>query len=180
MDIDPDALQYEAFKETLRVRDFDSGSKDLDDFLNTEEVEAYEDEGLGRTTLVFYRGELVAYFTTSFDGLRVEYLKTWKSFTRLAEFKLEVVPAVKIGRLAVQRAWQSKGIGRHLIRWVAGMALELGGTSGVRLLIVQAKKESIPFYEKCGFQLTVETKRERKRENNRTMFFDLHSIADVA
>lgn len=59
------------------------------------------------------------------------------------------------------------------------MALETKGKMGVRLIILQAKPESIQFYERCGFQLTFETKRE-KRRRNRTMFLDLHAIEDVA
>lgn len=174
-----DRLSVEPFWETQRVRNFDCGNEDLNDFLNTEEVERYEQEGLGRTYLVFYEGKPVAYFTVSFDGLRVEYLRTWKSFSRLAEMKLETIPALKIGRLAVDSRYQSRGIGRALVNYIAGMALETKGKMGVRLMILQAKPESIEFYGKCGFQLTVETRRERGRRN-RTMFFDLHALEDVA
>lgn len=174
-----DDLQIEPFLETRSVETFDCGNKDLNDFLNTEEVETYEEEGLGATHLVYFKGELVAYFTVSFGSLYVEYLKSWKSFSRMAQLKIDSIPAVLIGRLAVARAFQGRGIGRALIRYVAGLALETRGLMGVRLIILQSKPESIEFYLKCGFQLTVATKRERKHIN-RTMFFDLHAIADVA
>lgn len=177
--IAPDQLRIERFLETRKVQSFDCGNKDLNDFLNTEEVAKYEKEGLGRTYLVYYDGELVAYFTVSFDSLRVEYLQTVKSFSELAEMRLEALPAVKIGRLAVDTNHQSLGIGRMLVRYIAGMALEMGGKMGVRLLVLQAKPESIPFYEKCGFKLTYETKRERGRLN-RTMFLDLFGIQGIA
>lgn len=77
VDVSPIKLRIEPFLETQRVRSFDCGNADLNDFLNTEEVENYEKEGLGRTYLVFYDGDAVAYFTISSDGLRVEYLKKW-------------------------------------------------------------------------------------------------------
>jgi len=175
----PDELKIERFLETRNVQSFDCGNKDLNDFLCTEEVKRYEDEGLGRTYLAYYRGSLVAYFTVSFDSLRVEYLKTVKSFSKLAEMKLEALPAVKIGRLATDRQFQNMGIGRLLIKYIAGMALEMGGKMGVRVLVLQAKPESIPFYEKCGFQLTREVKRERGRRN-RTMFLDLYHVAEAS
>lgn len=43
-------LRFEPFTETVQVRSFDSGSKPLDDFLNTEEVAEYQREGRGVTT----------------------------------------------------------------------------------------------------------------------------------
>lgn len=176
--VTPDELRIEPFLETRKVQTFDCGDKDLNDFLNTEEVARYEREGLGRTYLVYYQGNLVAYFTVSFDGLRTEYLRTVKSFSKLAEMHLEALPAVKIGRLAVDRNFQNLGIGRLLTKYIAGMALELGGRMGVRLLILQAKRGSIPFYEKFGFRLTDEVGRERKGRRNRTMFMDLFSVPD--
>jgi GNAT superfamily N-acetyltransferase len=177
--IDPETLKYRPFKETQRVRDFCCGAPDLDEFLNTDEVEEYDNEGLGRTMLVYRNGDLVAYFTISSEGLRIEYLRTWKSFSRMSEMRMESIPAVKIGRLAVSRAWQKKGVGRALIDHIAGMALVMGQQFGVRLLLVESKKSAEPFYIKCGFELTVPTRRQRSRAN-RTMFFDLAKIKDVA
>ncbi|HLA82585.1 MAG TPA: GNAT family N-acetyltransferase [Thermoleophilia bacterium] len=170
----------ERFVETRKVESFDCGNSDLNDFLCTEEVSEYEAEGLGRTYLVYYQGDLVGYFTVTNDSLRVEYLKTVKSFSKFAEKSLEALPALKIGRLAVAREHQRKGFGRLIIKYIAGMAVQLGASTGIRLLVLQAKPESIDFYEKkCGFELTRETKRERGRRN-RTMFLDLYAIADVA
>ena len=173
--ISEDALRIERFVETRNVESFDCGDKDLNDFLCTEEVVRYEQENLGRTYLAYGQGDLVAYFAVSSDGLRVEYLKTVKSFSKLARMKLETLPALKIGRLAVDVRYQNRGVGRLLIKHIAGMAMEIGRGTGIRLLILQAKPQSVSFYEKCGFQLTYEVKRERGRRN-RTMFLDLYKI----
>jgi len=177
--IDPRTLKFRPFKGTQGVRNFSCGAKDLEEFLNTDEVEEYENEGLGRTVLVYRNGDLVAYFTVSSEGLRIEYLRTWKSFSRMSEMRMESIPAVKVGRLAVSKDWQGKGIGRALIGHIAGMALVMGQQFGVRLLIVEARKESEDFYLKCGFELTVPTKRQRTRIY-RTLFFDLAKVKDIA
>ncbi len=176
--VDPARFRVEPFHETQRVKGFTCGNKDLDDFLNTKEVEEFDEAGLGKTYLVFYDGELIAYYTISNDSLRAEYLKTVKSFSKAAEEKVEAFPAVKIGRLAVAKAWQSRGVGRHLLADIAAEALFQGQRSGVRLLILEAKPDAIPFYEKCGFKLTRETKRERNRKN-RTMFLDLQAMDEL-
>ena len=172
-------LDIQPFWETEQVHAFDCGNEDLNDFLSTEEVRRYEQEMVGKTYLVFHKGRLVGFFTVSQGGLRIEYLRKWKSFSRMSEMKLEAIPALVIGRLAVDGGHQGRGIGRALIKYIAGMAIETQGKMGVRLLILQAKPESIEFYMKCGFQLTVPTARERKRKN-RTMFFDLSSIDEIA
>lgn len=113
--IDPALVSYEPFKEKGRVRRFTCGHPDLDSFLNTEEVEEYERENLGRTTLVYYDGQLVAYYTISSDGLRLEYIqskKISKSHVKSGKEVVETIPSLKIGRLAVQSEFQNSGIGR--------------------------------------------------------------------
>ena len=170
-----DDLDIEPFLETHQVQAFDCGNKALNDFLSTEEVRKYEHERVGRSYLVFHKSDLAAYFTVSQGGLRTEYLKTWKSFSRMAEMRLDAIPALTIGRLAVDVRYQKRGVGRALINFIAGMALEAQGKIAVRLIVLQAKPASVDFYKKCGFELTVETKRERRRLN-RTMFLDLAAL----
>jgi len=173
--IDLTEMRVMPFKENQDVKNFTCGNRDLDEFLTTAEVMRYEAQGFGWTYLVYYQGGLVAYFTICNDGLRVEYLRKTRSFSKSAEKIVDSFPAVKIGRLATAKGWQNQGIGRNIVVYIAKLALESGAKSGVRLLIVEAKRESIPFYEKCGFELTFETARERRKEN-RTMFLDLQGL----
>lgn len=176
--INPSKLKVEPFRETRDVKAFTCGDKDLDDFLTTAEVTTYESQGLGRTYLAYYDGTLVGYFTISNDSLRIDYLRKRKSFSIPSKKIVDAYPAVKIGRLATAKEWQNKGIGRYVMGYIAKIALESGAKSGVRLLVLEAKPYSVPFYEKCGFELTFETKRERGKVN-RTMFLDLQSVEDL-
>jgi len=157
---------------------FRCGDDALDKFLTTHEVVAFEEAGLGRTYLTFYDGILVAYHTLSNDSLRIEYLRTVKAFDRAVDEEMGVFPGIKIGRLAVARAWQNRGVGRHLISLIVSEALQQGQRSGVRLLILEAMPEAVAFYEKCGFRLTKQTRRERGKRN-RTMFLDLRPLEDL-
>jgi len=172
--IDEAKLEFERFSvENADVKNFTCGNKDLDDFLTTDEVEFYEKENLGKTFLVYYEHELVAYFTMSMDSLRREYVKrmTKRDFVK----KVEEIPAMKVGRLAVATEHQNKGLGRAIVRYIMGKALSVGAGVGCRLIIVQAKPGAIDFYEKSGFELTKSVRRERGRRS-RTMFFDLHAL----
>ena len=166
------SLRVEPFQPTRDVGSFDCDDKDLNEFLAKDQVSRYEAEGLGSTYLVYLQeeGRLVAYFTVCTDTLRVEYLKTVKSFRPLSGIELESIPSVKIGRLAVDKRYWGRNIGTHLLHYIAGMVMETG--IAARLLTLQATPRSVAFYQKMGFEMTTETRRERNRAN-RTMFFDL-------
>lgn len=170
-------LEFGPFVNSGQVQGFYCGTKSLDDFLNTQEVRKYQEEGLGETTLVYHQGELIGYYTVCPDGLRIELTKTYKSFSKWQELKITSIPAVKIGRLAVQEELRGRGIGSLLVRHIAGYALSTYGNS-VRLLILESEPDSVAFYERIGFQLTHMTKRERNKDN-RTMFLDLQPLREA-
>jgi GNAT superfamily N-acetyltransferase len=175
--IDPERLVVTPFKrETKGVKDFDCGSKPLNDFLCTSEVERYERLKLGRTYVVYYEGDLVGYFTISSGEIRASYLSGTR-FQRLqhrAEYIVEKIPGLKIGRLAVDKRFQNIGIGRALVAIIAGIARQAGEFMGLRLLIVQSKPESMRFYQRMAFVQVVSAK--EKRRIHRTFFLDVYSI----
>jgi GNAT superfamily N-acetyltransferase len=174
--VDPGLFSYEPFKELGQVRNFSCGEPDLDAFLNSEEVEEYERESLGRTFLAYYNGALAGYYTISTDGLRLEYIQSRKypkSHVKRGKELVETVPSLKIGRLAVHTEFQGKGVGRILIRRISAIATL--SVPAVRLLVVNSKEKSIPFYTKCGFRFTLPVGHERGRKL-RTMYLDLLGV----
>ena len=54
---------------------------------------------------------------------------------------------VVLGRMAVEKAWRNKGIGRSLILIAIDEAKKLGGN----FLIAHAQLQALAFYEKTGF-----------------------------
>jgi ribosomal protein S18 acetylase RimI-like enzyme len=173
-------LKFEPFKsDTTLVKSFDCESKELNDFLCTDEVENFENELLGKTTLVFCNGALVGYYTLYSTMLRLDYLKSYKSFSKLGELHSDGVPSLAIGRLAVDKEWKDQGIGSYIILKIAMDALYDPNRPGARLLLVQAKEKAFPFYIKLGFQFVSDTKSELKRykaKGTRTMFLDLAAL----
>ena len=61
------------------------------------------------------------------------------------------VPALRLARLAVQRAEMRQGIGSKLLRKVCALAWELAEKFGCVGIVVDAKPESISYYEQYGF-----------------------------
>ena len=167
-------LRVERFTENLNVKSFDCGDRDLNDFLSTDEVAKYEAEGLGKTHLVYWQpeGKLVAFFTISNESLRLEYLKSVKGFSIPGEIRVESIPEIKIGRLGVSVEFQKRGIGTHVLRYIAGLALSR--PAATRILFLEAYPASVEFYEKFDFEQVV----HHRFMDRRTimMYFDLRRL----
>lgn len=91
------------------------------------------------------------------------------------EYRYPSYPAVKIARLAVDRRYQGRGLGRQLVEFSLGLMKDLiCPTVGCRFAVVDSKQASVDFYERCGFtMLDTEDNRERSQP---VMFIDLHKI----
>lgn len=90
-----------------------------------------------------------------------------------ATIKYEAFSAVKIARLAIDQSLQSKGFGRKLLDWcINHVQLTVMPNIGCRFLVVDAKRDSIGFYEKNGFTLLDTT--SNHTDEHPLMFFDLH------
>lgn len=88
--------------------------------------------------------------------------------------KYDVFPAVKIARLAVDKSVQGRGLGTILLDWcVSHIRLAIMPNIGCRFLVVDAKKDSIEFYQKAGFVL-LDTETNHSAEHP-LMFFDLYA-----
>jgi GNAT superfamily N-acetyltransferase len=171
--IDPDRLRYVPFSRGAAVRLFKSRSADLDDFIQSTDVEDYEEDGFGKSYLVYFESDLVAYFTICNDGLRFEYLERVKGFSKVPVKVVGTIPSVKIGRLATDHRFERKGIARTIINYVAGLALH--SSAAVRLIILESKEDSQGFYLRAGFSFARPIKRERGRRH-RTMLLDLQEL----
>lgn len=171
-------LDFASFHNSARVRDFCCGDKDLDDFLNTEEVAEYERERFGKTWLVFIQGDVVAYYTVAPGSLHTDHIKVGqKSFQTKRNVKIEEYPALKLGRFAVRQDLQRKGLGTLLMDHIKGLALTW--EFPCRLIILNAASDdAIKFYHSCGFVLS-KAHRQRNRIQ-KIMFYDLEVIRDIA
>lgn len=93
----------------------------------------------------------------------------------IEDYAYQDLPAVKIGRLAVDRRNQKNNLGRDLVAMAIALARsEIMPRVGCRFLVVDSKKDSIGFYKKCGFRL-LDTENNTKRENP-VMFLDLWKL----
>lgn len=134
----------------------------------------YESASLARTYVVLERPNdtRIAYITLACSEVT--------SNDKLVQgdglhFPFDTYPAIKIARLLVDERYRGNGhsIGRRLVNFAQGVAREdICPAVGCRFVVVDAKQESIGFYEKCGFTL-IDTAENRQRPAP-VMYLDLH------
>lgn len=155
------------------LKSFSCGHADLESFLTDDALDLQE-QGMARTYIYvtsaigtapaivgsgikFGEGVVVGdIVVTGYVSLltdAVELQTRERSKLALPSQGVPVVPAVKIGRLAVMSARQrgEARVGTALVRHAHQLAYSLSGTVGCRLLTVDAKHGSVEFYEKLGF-----------------------------
>jgi GNAT superfamily N-acetyltransferase len=129
-----------------RIDSFDSGDSQLDDWLKRRALKN-ELEGASRT-YVLCVGELVVAYYCLANGAVAQTAATG----RVRRNMPDPIPVMVIGRLAVDRHWQGKGIGRALLRDAILRTLQASEIAGIRAILVHAISEDAKqFYEKCGF-----------------------------
>jgi len=84
-------------------------------------------------------------------------------------------PAIKIARLAVDRRVRGVGLGEGLVNLCLAIASEhVAPNVGCRFVVVDSKKEAVPFYDRLGFTM-LDTPANREREEP-VMFVDLGKV----
>ncbi len=132
------------------VSHFDNGKHpSLDAWLKSR---ALASEGMSARTYVFCAGaapqRVVGYYAISTAMEQRISLPTAK----LRRAMPDQVPLLLIGRLAVDRQYQGKGLGADLLCDGVRRCLEVSEIAGVRAIITHAiDEDAVRFYQHCGF-----------------------------
>ncbi|GAB4306501.1 MAG: GNAT family N-acetyltransferase [Oscillatoriaceae cyanobacterium] len=136
----------EKLNSSHQIDNFDSGNSQLNDWLKRRALKN-ESGGASRTYVVCVGQVVIAYYCLA-NGAVAQTIATGKVRRNMPE----PIPVMVIGRLAVDRHWQSQGIGRALLRDAILRTLQAAEIAGIRAILVQAiSEEAKQFYEKCGF-----------------------------
>ncbi|GAB6040162.1 GNAT family N-acetyltransferase [Endothiovibrio diazotrophicus] len=125
---------------------FDSESDSLDEWLVRRALKN-ETSGGSRTYVVCDGLEVVGYYAIAAGSVaRAE------TPGRISRNQPAPVPAVILGRLAVDRNWKGRGIGRGLLKDATLRSLNVSRQIGARALLVHALDEqAAAFYRHHGF-----------------------------
>jgi GNAT superfamily N-acetyltransferase len=125
---------------------FDSGVPALDDWLKRRAL-ANERAGGSRTYVVCAGGRVVGYYALATGGVAQE-----AATGRVRRNMPDPVPVMVLGRLAVDRVYQDRGLGAGLLRDALLRTMQAAELGGIRAILVHAiSEEAKRFYERHGF-----------------------------
>ncbi|WP_294257253.1 GNAT family N-acetyltransferase [uncultured Sphingomonas sp.] len=145
-------------------------------FIQTKAM-AFERQSLSRTYGIFgaETKNLRAYMTLVCGEVAIGEEDPVPIDNEGVDFNYKHFPAVKIARLAVDRRLQGLGVGQKLVNVALGVAKgTICPVVGCRFMMVDSKRQSVGFYEKCGFTV-LDTVGNRGRDAP-VMFIDLSKI----
>jgi GNAT superfamily N-acetyltransferase len=132
-----------------QIETFDSGNSQLDEWLKRRALKN-ESEGASRTYVLCDRQAVIAYYCLA-NGAVAQTSATGKVRRNMPD----PIPVMVIGRLAVDRNCQGRGIGRALLRDAIHRTLQAAEIAGIRAILVHAISEDAKqFYQKCGFTVS--------------------------
>jgi GNAT superfamily N-acetyltransferase len=126
--------------------DFSSGQAPLDDWLKRR-ARANQVSGASRTYVVCGEKRVIGYYALASGVVMVE-----SAPGRFRRNMPNPIPVAVLARLAVDRAWQGRGIGRALFRDAALRVAHAADAIGIRGIVVHAiSEEAKNFYLALGF-----------------------------
>jgi len=153
------------------LKGFKNQVKELEDFLK-EDAFSNQKLKISTTYLLFHEDKeqryLAGYVTLLADSIRIYKDRALKQFFENKGVEYNSLPAIKIGRIAVDKRLQKRGYGKNLIKFSMYTALNLSESIGCRFLTVDAKLNAKSFYKKHGFKVLI------KRDKTTIMYLDLY------
>ncbi len=129
-----------------QVADFASGVASLDDWLKRR-ARANQSSGASRTYVVCDGDRVVGYYALASGGIAVQDVPG-----RFKRNMPDPIPVVVLARLAVDSAYQGRGLGRALFRDSAQRVVYAADAIGIRGVVVHAISEQAKaFYLALGF-----------------------------
>jgi len=125
---------------------FDCGDAELNKWLKEK---AILNEGEASRTYVIATDDkvVIAYYSLAYGSISREL-----AISKVKRNMPDPIPAMLVGRLAVDTKWHGTGLGRGMVRDAVIRTLEASKVAGLKALFVHAiSPEAKAFYSKCGF-----------------------------
>jgi len=136
----------EPLTESHRLDAFCCGEDSLDEWL-LRRAWTNQVSGASRTYVLCHGVQVVGYYALAFGSITVD-----NAPGRFRRNMPDPIPVAVLARLAVDRAWQEKGIGRALFRDAARRVAHASSVIGIRGIVVHAiSEEARSFYVALGF-----------------------------
>ena len=128
---------------------FDCGEPELNTWL-VKRAMFNQTAGASRTYVLPTEKEIAGYYSLAAGSVHRD-----EALGRVRRNMPEPIPVIVLGRLAVSRKYQGKGLGRLLLRDAVLRAAQASDVIGVRAMLVHALHERAKtFYESYGFKVS--------------------------
>ena len=141
-------LRAEPLPTEFNAGSFDCGEPDLTEYL-TDGTAANEELAAFSCCYVVLTDadQFVGYFNVLADSIRL------RTKERPAGIVYSSAPAIKLGRMGVDKPFKSKGVGYWILDYVVGLARDLSESVGVRYVTLDSLRQGgLPgWYGRYGF-----------------------------
>jgi GNAT superfamily N-acetyltransferase len=136
----------EALNESHLLDQFECGEPTLDDWLRRRAL-ANQASGASRTYVTCRGFQVVGYYALATGGITSN-----EAPGRLRRNMPDPIPVIVLGRLAIDRREQGKGLGALLLRDAVARTYQIAQNVGVAGMLVHAlSQDAKQFYEHWGF-----------------------------
>lgn len=146
---------FETLGENHDLSGFECDSKDLEDFLKNDALVQQKDK-INITKLIVCDDVIIGFVSLLTDTIPLKNVRNEKSRIELKPHfnsniekvsKNKPLPAVKIGRFAIDKKYTGHGLGTHILRNVINSIRKLSNNQvGLRFIIVEAYASAYTFY----------------------------------
>lgn len=144
---EPPLSRPEPLRDDHEVEGFDSGEPALDTWLQRR-AKANQVSGASRSYVISRGATVVGYYALASGGIDLDAAPG-----RLRRNMPDPIPVVVLGRLAIARTEQGRGLGNALLRDALQRVLRASEQVGIALVVVHALSERAKrFYLSCGFR----------------------------
>jgi GNAT superfamily N-acetyltransferase len=174
-------FQFTELTEDVDLSAFDCDDSDINEFLKEDSLN-YQKQKIANTYLfIDESGKIALFFSISNDCLNdlgeiKGFSKTiWNRFHRKNEIpntkRIKQYPAIKIGRLGIDKFLQGQGLANELMDFIKGWVI-IDHKPACLLLLLDAynKEKQIKFYQRNDFNFLLD---EDINDRTRIMYFDL-------
>lgn len=155
--------------------DFSCGQSDIDRFFEHYAGQNQFKLHLAVTYVAVLDGRIVGFATVAASAIERGSVPSARLRKRLPGYPL---PVLRLARLGVDTRAQSLGIGKTLLGYVLGLALEQRDRLGCVGVVTDAKEQALDFYRALGF-IPIEGVREGLLVGEpMPMFLGIETIAD--
>lgn len=148
---------FENLTEDHDLSEFDCGDDDLNDFLKNDALKQQKAK-LNITKLIICDGKIIGFASLLTDTIMMKKIRDDKVKEDIIEklninTKIKTLPAIKIGRLAIDKKFTKKGLGTHILDNILANLKDISENNiGFRFIIIEGYAKAVNFYVlKNGF-----------------------------